>query len=61
MLADSVRKDRKIIKCILKVVITLGKQIIPFRGHGDDSKLYSGPGNTGNFQMMLDLCVESGD
>ena len=66
VLADSVRKERdaqngKIIKSILKVVITLGKQTIPFRGHRDDSKHYNGPGNPGNFQMMLDLCVESGD
>ena len=66
VLADSVRKERdaqnrKIIKPILKVVITLGKETIPFRGHRDDSKHYNGPGNPGNFQMMLDLCVESGD
>ena len=70
VLADSVRKERdrcpkqknnKVYPEIIKSIITLGKKTIPFRVYRDDSKHYNGPGNPGNFQMMLDLCVESGD
>lgn len=50
---------------IIKSIIFLGRQNIPFRGHRDDGKLTTGESdsviNTGNFRALLKFRIDSGD
>ncbi|VDI58497.1 Hypothetical predicted protein [Mytilus galloprovincialis] len=60
--AEVVRKNREILSSVIKCVILCGRQNLPLRGHRDDSQ-HIGDKNTnsGNFQALLDFCIDSGD
>ena len=47
---------------IIKTIVLCGKQNIAIRGHRDDSQHLLDPkNNPGNFQMLLEFRVDSGD
>ena len=58
--AEVVSQNRKKLKCMAETVIFCGRQGISLRGHRDDWK--DAPNeNPGNFTVLLQLHVESGD
>ena len=63
-LAAQILRNRQILTSVLKVIVLCGRQNIALRGHRDDSRQIldeSSPANTGNFQALLNLIVQSGD
>ena len=65
-LANSVRKqriesDRMKLKSILKTIILCGQQDFALRGHRDDSRYLDTSLNPGNFQVLLNFRIDSGD
>ena len=65
-LANSVRKqriesNRMKLKSILKTIIPCGQQNVALRGHKDDSRYLDTSLNPGNFQVLLNFRIDSGD
>ena len=65
-LVNSVRKQRTEsnrikLKSILKTIILFGQQDFALRGHMDDSGYLDTPLNPGNFQVLLNFRIDSGD
>ncbi len=61
-ISEQVIQNRAVLSSIIKTVVLCGKQNISMRGHRDDSQHLSDPkNNPGNFQMLLDFRVDSGD
>ena len=57
--AKRVCKNRSILRSIVKTIVLLGEQNIPFRGNRDDSKWIAETGhNPGNFQALLDFRLD---
>jgi hypothetical protein len=57
-----VRKNREIVCSVVKCVVLCGKQNLPLRGHRDDYQhIEDNNINSGNFQALINLCVDSGD
>ena len=54
-----IKKNREILKGILKVIIFCGKQNISLRGHWES--MSSNAGNPGNFISLLHLRMDAGD
>ena len=51
-----VKKNMKVLLSVIDVVVTLGRQGLPFRGHRDDDSSRKDPSNnSGNFYAMLEL------
>ena len=62
---ETFKKNRLILKSILKAIIFCGKQNIALRGHRETSNLVNIEDetsiNVGNFRALLRLQIESGD
>lgn len=58
-----VTENRERLKPIIKTIILLGRQNIPFRGHRDDGpiNLDTSAANQGNFKALLQFRVDAGD
>ena len=65
--ANNIRKNTEFLQSIIDVIIHLGRQGLPFRGHHDSYKyyppigLYSIDKNVGNFVETVNLIVRHGD
>ena len=65
--ANTIQKNRQILRSIIKCIIFCGRQNIPLRGHRSESSPYSGEnnfatsGNPGNFQCLLQFRMDAGD
>ena len=53
-----VQSNRLKIKSILKAIVFCGKQMIPLRGHREQTGVHINPGN---FRALLDFRVDAGD
>ena len=54
--SETVTKNRQVLKSILDVVVTLGRQGLAFRGHRDSEVNHADPKtNSGNFYEVLRL------
>ena len=60
VLNDNVKKNRLKLTPIIKTVLLCARQNIPLREHRDDSKYYETV-DTGNFQALLNLRIDSSD
>ena len=59
---EMIRQNGEKLIPILKTVLLCARQNIPLRGHRDDSKHYDDVSNNpGNFQVLLDFRIDSGD
>ncbi|XP_050505348.1 52 kDa repressor of the inhibitor of the protein kinase-like [Diabrotica virgifera virgifera] len=60
-----VTENRERLKPIIKTIILLGRQNIPFRGHRDDGPINldieTSAANQGNFKALLQFRVDAGD
>lgn len=61
---QQVQENRKKLLSIVKTVVLLGRQNVPFRGHRDDGSLFKAQSelkNEGNFREFLRFRIDSGD
>ena len=62
IISNQITHNRAVLSSITKTIVLCGKQYIAIRGHRDDSQHLVDPkNNPGNFQMLLEFRVDSGD